>query len=316
MSNLTPDYYLVHDTPSGRRYAYPRARLTLAAATRPSYGANTGALEVSEPSGVDVALTRDWLIADQPVTELRSTRAGARLPDGWGKRDSVRADGPASPDLRAAFDAAPDRPDPADVEHYAEHDAAHACWQCLLFAATYTARSVPGEPIVETERLDGWQPLPGDVDPDPSRTWTVKDPSVLAVYGAHTAHLWPGALSGLRKPVIERLKALPFVSVQVWSHQTKVDVEIKVPWETRRTKTEMHKPYGKRKSVQRTVPVHAMTNRDSVEIPDRIASPSKAAAIAAFDQVVSQEVAKIVPFGENPRGCDHCDGMGWVAGDA
>lgn len=316
MSDLIPNYYLVHDTPTGRRYAYPRARLTLASVKRPTYGTDTGSVEVSEPSGVDHTLTGDWLVTDQPVTELRSTRAGARVPDGWGKRDHVSTEGPVSPDLRAAFDHAPDRPDPADVEHYAEHDAAHACWQCLLFAATYTARSVPGDPIVETERLDGWQPLAGDPDPDPDRPWTVRDPSVLAVYGGHTAHLWPGHLGGLREPVIDRLRALPYVSVQVWNHQTKVDVDIKVPWEAHRTKTEMHKPYGKRKSVPRTVPVYAMTNRVSVEIPDRIASQSKATAIAAFDEVVTREVAKIVPFGENPHGCDHCGGMGWVAGDA
>jgi hypothetical protein len=314
MSDVIPNYYLVHETPVGLRYAYPRALIGIV--QRPSYGVDVSDVEVSEPAGADYALAKDWLVSNAPIVELRSSRPGARVPDGWGKRDHVSTDGPASPDLRAAFDTAPDRPDRADAEHFSEHDAAHACWECLLFASTYALRSVPGEPIVQTERLDGWQPLAGDEDPDPGRTWTVKDPSVLAVYGTHTAHLWPGALSGLREPVIERLRALPLVSVQVWNHQTKVDVEIKVPWEAPRAKTEMHKPYGKRKSVPRTVPVYAMTNRVSVEIPDRLAAKSKAAAIAAFEEVVTREVAKVVPFGENPRGCDHCDGMGWVSGNA
>lgn len=316
MSTVTPTYYLVHETPAGTRYAYPLAGVKLVERTYQRGPWNAETLTVTAPSGVQADTVGDWLISDAPIAELRRERPGAQVKDGLEKRDEPSVDGPVSPDLMAAFQAAPDRPTDADVEHFAEHDAAHACWQCRVYSVTYRTRYVVGEPIVDVQHFEDWAPLAGDPDPDPSRSWTVGDPSLLAVYGAHTAHLWPGALSGLRESVIERLKAMPLVSVQVWNHQSKVDVEVKVPWETPRTKTEMHKPYGKRKSVPRTVSMYALTQRVSVEIPDRLTSRSKTEAIAGFDAVVTREVAKIVPFGENPRGCDHCDGLGWVNGDA
>jgi hypothetical protein len=169
---------------------------------------------------------------------------------------------------------------------------------------------------VETQDFEGWAPLPGDLDPDPSRTWEVSDTSLLAIYGIHTAHLWPGVLLGLREPVIERLKAQPLVQVQTWTHQTKVDLTIRVPWETPKTRTVHEKPYRSRKTVARTVPVFAMEKRIEVDIPDRLRGASKAAALTTFDDAVTRQVEQVLPFGENPRGCDHCQGLGWVRGDA
>lgn len=315
-NSLSPRYYLVHDTPTGTRYAYPLALLTLATPSYRTAPWGMGGAVTAEPAAAVFEVHGDWLISDTPLTLLRRERPGQRARDGWVKSTNLDIDGPVPPDLAAAFAAAPSQPSQDNIDHFAEHDAAHACWQCRVFSASYGPRYVAGEPIVETQDFADWAPLPGDLDPDPSREWQVNDTSLLAIYGTHTAHLWPGVLLGLREPVIERLKAQPLVSVQTWTHQTKVDLTITVPWETPRSRTEHYKPYGKRKSVPRTRPVFAIEKRTEVEIPNRLGANSKAEAIARFDDVVTREVERALPFGENPRGCDHCQGLGWVRGDA
>ena len=88
-----------------------------------------------------------------------------------------------------------------------------------------------------------------------------------------------------------------------------------VPWETPRTRTESYKPYGARKPRTRTVAEFAMSERVDLFVPELVAGANKAEALATFDAVVEQQVARFFPFGLNPKACDHCNGMGWVSGD-
>lgn len=320
---VVPTYYLVHETPVGTRYAYPLAGVNLVEHRyqRGSWAAES--LTVTDPATALVQTVGDWLISDMPLVELRRERPGHRVEDGLEKRDAPSVEGPVSPDLLAAFEAAPDRPSSADAEHYAEHEAAHACWQCRVYSVTYRTRYVPGEPIVDTQRFDDWRPLPGDVDPDPARPWTVRDSSTLAVYGAHTAHLWPGHLGGLRAAVAEQLQAHRYVvDFHDWHGNSSRDyrgfsITVRVPWETHRRKTTVEKDprYPRRKAREVTRDDWAISAREMHEVPAGVFGLTKADAIAAFDAAVEREVRRFLPFGMNPRACNHCDGMGWVGGD-
>lgn len=326
MNAVTPSYYLVHPTPVGQRYAYPRSLIPLAVVDRyASWPPTTPeSLTVSEPAGTGLTAGKHWLITDAPIVELRREQAAPRVLDGWMKRDQPSMDGPVSPDMKNAFDAAPQRPGDAEVAHFAEHDAAHACWVCAVFAATYGHHFIAGEPVITSERLDGWLPLSAEMDPDPDQQWAVDDPSLLAIYGAHTAHLWPGSLPGLRKAIAERLKTHPMVSNFYDWHESGFQgfrgfsITVRVPWETHRreTKNEKHPGYPRRKARPVTRDVWAMTVDVKLAVSAGLHAPTKAAALDGFDASVERVLARFFPFGLNPRACDHCGGTGRVSADA
>lgn len=312
MSAVTPSYYLVHDTPVGARYAYPLTLVSLAKRSYSSAPWEVGGTTIAEPSSTSFEVRGDWLVADAPIVWLRRESPGPLVRDGWKKTAALDSQGPVSPDLAAAFASLPEQPTPQDVAHFVEHDAAHACWQCRVFSAAYEARYVSSDPVVETQSFDGWLPLPGDIDPAPSRTWQVDDTSLLSIYGRHTAHLWPGVLLGLREPVIERLKAHPLVSTVIDSISKGATLWVRIPWETPKSRVTHVKPYGKRKTVAKTVPVYAMETRLEMQFPDGISATTKASAVDSFDAAVDRQVERVLPFGEDPAACDHCEGLGWV----
>lgn len=319
---LTPKYYLSHETPVGVRYAYPRALVEIAKKTR-SWPQTEPTFTVTEPAGATIELTKGWLLSDAPLVELRSERPGPNQSDGYIKRAEGAVGGVVSSDLRKAFEAASERPSVEQLAHYAEHDASHACWECLVVEAIYQQHWVAGEPVVTTERLDGWVPLPGGPDPDPGRTWRVADASLLAIYGAHTAHLWPGYLDGLREEVGARLKEHPLTDTFYDFHGNRgggghhgFSLTFDIPWETPRTKTQMFAPRGRRKKVPFTEAVWAMRPSVQLDVPFGAPGATKAEAIAGFEDAVTAQVRRFLPFGDAPRACDHCEGTGWVNSDA
>jgi hypothetical protein len=315
---IVPKYYLVHETPQGARYAYPRSLVESVTQKAVTFS-REATVTVAEPAGAEFALTKTWLIADAPLVELRRETPGPRRQDGWMKRSAPLVDGPVSPDLRRAFDAAPERPTEGEIEHLAEHDAAHVCWQCQVLLITYQPHSVDGEPVITAERFDDWAPLPGEIDPIPDRGWQVDDPSLLAIYGDHTAHLWPGRLDGLRKEVGLRLSEHPLVTKFYDFHGNRAgqqhhgfSITVSIPWETPRTKTTMVTPPGRRKPQPRVETVWAMRQDVQLDVPVGVAAPTKAEALALFEDAVQEQMARFLPFGDDPKACDHCSGTGRV----
>lgn len=323
-----PRYYLTRDTPDGVLLLYPLDAIEGAEPERYSRPADTDgphsrkgwAFEVTVPDAVTWTFTKHYLVADAPIGILRRTRPGPRQADGMIKRDEPYSitDEPVSPDLRAAYDESPERPTQADVGHYAEHDAAHVCWRCRVYVATYRQHYVPGPEVVEVQQFDGWRALPGGEAPESGdRTWTVTEPGYLTLYGRHTAHLWPGALSGLRDAVVEALRAHPHVTeVNVWSHkQNEVSVRIQVGFEPPRSRTRQVKETPRSRTRMRTVheTVYGIDKsvRD-VRVPDLLAADCKADALARWDATVAEQVARFVPHEPNSAVCGTCEGLGMV----
>lgn len=321
-----PSYYLTRQTSGGTLLLYPRAQIDGAGVQRYRPDESDGAHEVNgwtfevvEPAGVAWVFEGIYLVADRPLDRLRRTRPGAPIRDGWGKRSAVVGsdEGPVAPELQRAYNGAPDRPDSLDVDHYSEHEAPHACWRCRVFAATYAPRRVPGEPVVEVQSFDKWAELPGGEDPDPDRKWVVTEPGYLTIYGEHTRHMWPGKMPGLRDAVVDALRAHPHVrEVKVWNHKpTEVSIEVAIPFDEPRSTSRQVKATPRARTKMRTVhePVYGYTEsiRD-VRVPDDLQAPSKAEAIAGWDEAVQRQVDRFLPFGRDLAVCSRCDGSGLV----
>jgi hypothetical protein len=331
-STSFPRYYLAHETPEGPRYAYPIKGIGLFNREhRPNLDdllagvGSTGkpVISVAQPEGAHLAARGSWLISDAPLVSLTRALPGRSVRAGWVKRDAIVEESPVAPELTAAFEAATSYPEPEFVAHYDEHQAPHACWRCRVFGVVYRQNFKPGPDMVEIEGFAGWAPLSGEPDLYPDLEWTVRDSSLLAIYGAHTAHLWPGELTGLRTEVGKRLKAHPSVDkFYDWHGHRSADrhqyfgfsIDVVVPWETPKTKTTYEVPPRKRKAVPVTRPVYAMRVPVQLDVPLGVFAASKAEAVAGFDAAVDAQVARFFPYGNRPVACEHCHGTGQVRG--
>lgn len=314
MSDLRPRYYLRHDTPAGVRFAYPVSGV--------GGMQKEGGWPAPEPwtfSGGKFERARNWVISAEPLVELTRTRPGKRERDGWEKRDTLLSDGPVSPEMTALFNAAPKRPADQVIAHYAEHEAEHACWTCREFLSTYAPRYVQGPDVVEVQRFDDWQPLDAQLDEHPDRRWTMADESLAAIYGSHTAHLWPGYLTGLQVAVVAALEAHPLVGkVYHWTHKRgEIDARVDIPFEPARTKTSYEKdPFRPRRKAQPvTRKVWAISESVELMVPDEVRGASKAEALANWDTAVAYQVARFVPDHERAAVCGACSGHGVVTRD-
>lgn len=350
-----PRFYLRHDLPDDTaRYAYHRDLIDGAAKrdawdrSDPAAGWSWSAVwdnGTDDAGPCDVEWSGDWLISTDPIAELTRRRPGPRRRDGWSKRPAAEYGGPAPGDPAKLHAAAPEQPEPEWVQHYAEHDAEHACWQCRQFTAHYEPRYVEGDEVVEHQDLTGFELLPGGTPPAidtsawryPPRAmpgrgafssdevklshpeWTVDDPSVTAVFGRTAEHLMRGRLTGLRSAVGAALAGHPRVTnFHDWHDSNRsgckgFSVRVRVPWETHRTRTEHVKDTPRSRKthpVQRDV--WAIEKDLQIEVPDAVMASNLADAIAGWDDVVERQLARFFPYGD-VAACDHCEGRGYVA---
>lgn len=303
---LLPRYYLVHATPAGDRYVYPPPELE-------GYPKCWDPPEVAwtSPDGI-VRDAGGWLVSDTMLGDVCASWLPPREP---GERRKTTTP-PGDPYSRQAWEAALDVPPAEEVEHFGHHDS-EGCVRCNVFRAVYDREWV--QPPAETRVVSftGWMPLPGEQDPDPGTAWHVDDTSAVAVYGRHTAHLWPGSIPGFRAAVYERLKADPRVDYvfDAKNHSSSqppgtLQTTVRVPWETPRT--ELKHRYGQRGQKlrgTRPVPVPvAHSARTTLFVPAELAAASKREALERWDQAVSEFVERLVPV--DVVACDRCDGHG------
>lgn len=308
-SELLPRYYLAHDTPAGRRYAYP-VPLTDGDAryARPLYDHPTR--RWTTPEGIRVEESGRWLITAEPIWAAIVTWSAAPKLVGWRKRPEPPTDGVS----RRFWESEPDEPDAEMLAHVA--DCGYECAVCGLFRAAYERVTEPQPDQVGSVSFEGWRELPGEPDPDPLRSWVVADPSLLAIYGPHTAHLWPGYLPGLRARVYELLRADPRVQYVFDGErhrdqpQGSLQTTVQIPWAT--PKTELRTQYGysgRKLKGKRPVPApiaHSATT--TVRVPSGLSAPTKADAITAWHTVVNGYLEQLVPV--DVVACNHCDGHG------
>lgn len=346
MTATIPRFYLRHALPDGTaRCAYHRSLVD--GTERRTYGGEdswTWSATGAGDTPIDAEWSDDWLITTAPIATLTRRRPGPRRDDGWTKREQSDYEGPIPPDADDKHADKPERPAAAEVAHYAEHDAQHACWTCREFIAHYTRNWAPGPDLVEHQDLTGFAPLPGEPPPQidtstwryppvgtPGRgllsagrvepatpRWIVADPSALAVFGQGAAHLLPGRLTGLRSAVGSALAKHPNIGSFNDFHGSGTthrgfSVTVRIPWETHRTRTEHVKPTPrsrKTQPVQRDV--WAIEQRLDIVVPDAFPAASLAEALASWDEAVEHELARFFPYGD-VAACDHCAGRGYVA---
>ena len=319
MSDLTPSYYLAHETPAGHRYAYPAPTVPDAPNTgEATWSSPDGPVEHIPPSSHGWSSPKaGWLISDRPLTSavLRWTVAAGHGP--WHKRTEPLNDDTL---VLAARRTAPDEPDAASLAHLAGHDDDRDCLSCDVAHALYTRVPLPREPRGHVIDLAGWVPLPGEADPDPSREWTVNDKSPLAVYGRHTAHLWPGTLGGFRAAVVAILKEHPLITgdpvakVYDFDSSAEVSVHWRVRWDLPRPRKRRE---GERKRKAPYTTDIAMGQHTSLVVPDELAAATKAAAIAEWDDAARDWAGRFLPdVGSTMRACSSCNGRGYHLGGA
>lgn len=308
MTELLPSYYLAHYTPEGRRFAYPRPTLE-------GYGNQWSTPAVSwdtpDDPGISVAEVGSWLVADTPLRVVTATWSPARRASGWRKR----RDGPADLFVRPAWMAAPDPPTDDNVEHWKTHES-EDCLRCQVFLAVNERDYVQPPPEVRTVDFTEWVPLPGEPDPAPDRSWVLHDGSAVAVYGAHTAHLWPGYLPGFRDRVYELLQADPRVEYVFDSKNHRdqphgsLQTTVRIKWEAPKSELRSRTGVGGRKlrgkvTVPQPVAHSARTTR---VVPSGLAGASKADAITAWDTEIARYIGLLVPV--DVVACLRCDGHG------
>lgn len=320
---LRPSYYLVHDTPAGQRYAYPLPAIpqeaSWAGAKEDAWSSPDGPIEyVPGPARSWEIPTTGWLIADRPLTSvaLRWTE-GAGLSGRWRKLAELSTTDPV---IVAAWKNAPDEPTADELEHLrADHDE-DGCLTCAITGRVYGRVANPRVPREHNVDLTGWRPLPGTPDPDVNRPWAVADPSVLTVYGWHTAHLWPGHMAGLRTAVFEAIVAHPLVqavgykrggfdhTVYHWEREGKISVSVPIRWDVPQKRPREKRDRGRGPFL---API-AMTHQAKHDVPDLLAAESKAAALAGWDASVARWVGKFLPDSDEPlTACSACRGRGF-----
>lgn len=324
---LLPDYYLVHTTPEGPRYAYPvppvPQEAAWAGAKSEAWGTDdtaavTHRIERSR-AGYSTAATFEWIVSDRPLDRLvlRWTSSGGMSTE-WRKvaelstTDSV---------IVRAWEAAPDAPTVDDRAHLAlgsDHDEDN-CLTCAVIFRVYERVPLPRINHERVHDLSAWRPLPGTPDPAPGRPWTVADPSVLKVYGRHTGHLWPGYMSGFRQAVVEELYRHPLVAainpprggfdhtVYHSEREGKVSVNIPIRWNVPQSRAKQKGDRGRGPFVT----VQATTHRVELAVPDNLRASDKATALTSWDDVVGTWVAKFLPDVESLQACSSCSGRGF-----
>ena len=129
------------------------------------------------------------------------------------------------------------------------------------------------------------------------------------MYGPHTAHLWPGALSGFRAAVVEALKAHPIRPSNVFDHDRNGNVSVHwtvaydLPKQRKRRDSEKGRGpfYTTIKSNQHTEAI----------VPEALTAPSKTEAIEQWDSAVAEWVDRFLPPVDGPvLACSHCNGAG------
>lgn len=311
VDRLLPRYYLVHDTPEGQRFAYPVPALE----GYPQYHFpdETHVVEWSTPEGVPVAQSGTWLIAGEPVGVVIATWLPSRRPAGYRKRTEAPRSSVALPVWGVALEV------PGDelLAHVGSCSGSDECLQCLVFQEVYEREWVQPDREIRSTSFEGWVPLPGELDPDPDREWLLGDQSMTAVYGAYTAHLWPGSLPNFRDAVYARLKADPrveyvFDAKNHPSSQPRGTLQTTVPirWETPRTEMVTRTgTRGQKLRGQRPVPrpvAHKVST--TLVVPADLRAGSKAEALDRWDQEVEEWVERFVPV--DVVACDRCDGHG------
>lgn len=345
---LVPTYVLRHDTPAGPRFLIPVVREAAYQQNRAPW--NTSALTVT---GVD-ADGSEVEVQDIPGQETRQgsgkylpgyvlsavllvayivrwSTPGGRGP--WRKRPEL-AEG-TDPTVAGAWQSAPDEPSEATLDHLDTYEHGDGCLGCLIARGVYSRPELPPVPHEHRVELPPLTEIPGDVDPDPDREWIVDDPTLLHVYGRHTAHLWPGTTGGLRKAVVDALNAHPMCAPYVkrtsdrerysilgglpaylsdyQQREEAIKLNVPIPWDVPQQTTRA--PRGRERKRQPVTERIAMNYSRTIEQADRLRGANKAAALARFPEVVAEVVASLLPTDGGPvQACSHCAGKGFRLG--
>jgi hypothetical protein len=309
MSEFLPSDYLTHDTPAGPRFAYPRPQLE----DYPSHWQDKPAVTWATPdeSWVTIVEVGSWLVADTPVRVVTASWLPPTRPGPWRKT----TDPPLDPYARPAWDAAPEVPPAEEVEHHDTH-LVETCLRCELFRVLHDRPRVQSPPETRTVDFTSWVPLPGAPDPDPDKQWVLNDSSAVAVYGAHTAHLWPGYLPGFRDRVYELLQADPRVQYvfDAKNHrdQTPGSLQTTVPirWDTPKTSIRSRTgARGQKLRGREEIPQPiAHSARTTLVVPTGVSGATKAEALARWDSEIARYVGLLVPV--DVVTCNRCDGHG------
>lgn len=302
---LLPRYYLVHDTPQGRRVAYPAPTLNLP--TFPTH--NPHHVTWHSPDGDQLEVTGGWLVARESLPAVRASW----LPSAEYRGFRKRTEPPTDQLIRTVWEEAPDTPPDDQRDHYL---GCLECGSCSVFRAIY--EQVKHQPPVQIQVIDlsEWVRLPGELDPEPTARWALTDPSLVAVYGAHTAHLWPGYIPGLRDRIFELLKKDPRVQYvfDAKNHPTQgrgtLQTTVPIPWEKPRTRLrDRTGADGRKLRGREPVPDPiAHTATTTLRVPEGLTGVNKAAALAQWEQTVTYYINQLVPT--NVVACDRCDGHG------
>jgi hypothetical protein len=311
MTELLPRYYLAHDTPAGPRYAYPTPKLPELKQFGYSW---RGDVEWVPTPDAAIEVGDKWIISDTMLQVVTATWRPTPARGDWTKRPEP----PEGEIERKFWELSMVTPLAEDVEHYGGYGCDYdSCLRCRTLRVVYYRPEIEQPLERRPFDLSTWLPLPGELEPDQESTWVVDDDSLTAIYGTHTAHLWPGRLMGLRDAVYHTLKGDPRVS-HVWTSAAgqvprgHLEVVVPIAWEAPRTA--LVDRYGVRgrklrgkERVPRTI---AHSEHTTLLVPEGLHAATKNQALDAWADAIDAWVDRFIP-GPRVVACDACDGHGY-----
>lgn len=280
-------------------------------------GTDADGLDVDLDVQVQSSARYERIIAARPLASLTRLGAQPMIDGAITLRDPSTESAAAALSIdRATYDALPGGDD-----------------GCTAFPTKghYHVERIPdpdqGPPVWHHD-VTGCHPVPLEwEDPPelPEHLRWVPSPAFLALWGPVAApHLLPGALHGMRWPIMERVDAHPWVRswmTRLHDGPPHVDRDGKAVhfYFDRRiegdpTVTKQVKPTPRsRRTVPQVRPVYQTVDVKAPAPDDTIAAPSLAAALAQLDDIVADRADALLP--PEGRVCGHCNGVGIVVGD-
>ena len=292
-----PRYFIHHATPAGDSYVYPVPALDLAWHGVDADGRRQEVDVVSVKPVSYAAAAPRYVVAPVALREIVASWDGPPTRGPW----RLRKRRPSSDSSAAAilWDTAHATPTPEILAELEDEDD-------TPWASVYEQELIPGPPQAEHHDVSDFLPLPGHPDPDPDVEWTVSDPTLVAIYGEHTAHLWPGSLGGVRDRVVEALRASELKPTVHHHAPPKVSVYFSIPWDIPMRRAKVSGDRG-RGPFFSTV---ALTIHEEHAVPERLAAKSKVMALGAIDFVVEAQVSRFLPTSSVSAG-SACAGKGF-----
>jgi hypothetical protein len=291
---LVPEWFLLHETPVGRRWVYRAPDILVASSVS----------DVSSPDG-NVELH----------TEVRAGRPEGRLVADHKLNLVTYRDRPTQVFTSAAIkdekyisDAFPASITSDEWNARCTCDGRDSCTWCETKYSLYDRQHESRDGAEHAIDLSSCVELPGGLDEYPHYAWKVGIYE-NCLFSDEFHHLRPGTLLNVRTMLVADLEALPNVTKAY--DQREFSVYVAMQWEEPKT---AHRPRtdarGRKLKGTEQYTIKTIETRYEIPVPYSLTGQTKAEAVRAYIELRDKWV--VFFYGADAKACRHCDGYGYI----